>query len=171
MVIWLSLTTSLQYFFMYVYPFLKLDFTSFTKWSSFPRSETIGFFSKKLVMKSSGVTTSSETQTIPHRLTVAGDAWLRSLTSKSILILLLSLIRSPLERQSIIESSRTVLRFSTHIASTGPSNKMYSWLVALALSSFAASPSVQFWVNGSKFPYSYERDTDFGFKVIGFSSK
>jgi hypothetical protein len=76
-------------------------------------------------MSSYQCTTYYETQTIPQRLTVAGEAWLRSFTSNKMRIFALSLILSPFDKQSIIESSRTVFKFSTQMASTGPSNMTY----------------------------------------------
>mmetsp|Transcript_162917 Transcript_162917/g.522390 ORF Transcript_162917/g.522390 Transcript_162917/m.522390 type:complete len:210 (+) Transcript_162917:614-1243(+) len=59
--------------------------------------------------------------TIPHRLTVAGEATDKSLTSNMTVMLGGSLMRSPLERQSILLSSSTVFMFSIQMASTGPS--------------------------------------------------
>lgn len=59
--------------------------------------------------------------TIPQRETVAGEATLRSMTSKSILIDGESLILSPFAKHNIMLSSRTVFIFSIHNASTGPS--------------------------------------------------
>ena len=56
---------------------------------------------------------------MPQRETVAGEATARSWTSKSIRIFLLSLIRSPLARQSVMLSSSTVFMFSIQMASTG----------------------------------------------------
>lgn len=74
------LTISRQNFLMYVYPFLKLCLTNLAKKSSFIWSFINLFLMKKLVINYSGPTTSSETQTMPQRLTVAGDAWFKSLT-------------------------------------------------------------------------------------------
>ncbi len=52
---------------------------------------------------------------------VAGLAWDKSSTSNSSLIPGASVIRSPSARHRTLESSNTVLRFSTHSVSTGPS--------------------------------------------------
>ena len=60
--------------------------------------------------------------TIPHLLTVAGLATARSWTSNIIVIASVSLMISPLLRQSFLLSSRTVFMFSIQTASTGPSN-------------------------------------------------
>ena len=62
---------------------------------------------------------------MPQRLTVAGLAVLRSEISKSIFMSKRSFIRSPLDRQSIMESSSTVFMFSIQIGSTGPSKCAY----------------------------------------------
>jgi hypothetical protein len=61
-------------------------------------------------------------KTIPHRLTVAGEACERSSTSNIIVIIGVSLIIYPLVKQSFLLSSNTVFIFSIHTASTGPSN-------------------------------------------------
>ena len=58
---------------------------------------------------------------MPHRETVAGEAAERSATSNSMRMRGGSLMRSPDARQSARVSSSTVLRFSIHKASTGPS--------------------------------------------------
>ena len=60
--------------------------------------------------------------TIAHLLIVAGLACDKLSTSKSNLIPSANAILSPLDKQSTLESSNTVFRFSTHIVSTGPSN-------------------------------------------------
>lgn len=62
---------------------------------------------------------------IPHRDTVAGLALSRFSTSKVILQLSDIGIRSALARVRILLSSSTVLRFSIHIASTGPSQLIH----------------------------------------------
>ena len=62
-----------------------------------------------------------------HLLTVAGEATARSWTSNNMCIVLLSLIRSLLARQSILLSSKTVFMFSIHRASTGPSHTIHLW--------------------------------------------
>lgn len=60
--------------------------------------------------------------TIAHLLMVAGLACDRLSTSKISLMPGASPILSPLARQRTLESSNTVLRFSTHSVSTGPSS-------------------------------------------------
>mmetsp|Transcript_2079 Transcript_2079/g.4903 ORF Transcript_2079/g.4903 Transcript_2079/m.4903 type:complete len:230 (+) Transcript_2079:6782-7471(+) len=67
----------------------------------------------------------SETKMMPVRETVAGDALRRSSTSKSSFTLSVMGTRSPLARVSILLSSSTVLRFSIHSASTGPSHTIH----------------------------------------------
>ena len=62
-----------------------------------------------------------------HLLTVAGEATARSWTSNNMCMVLLSLIRSLLARQSILLSSKTVFMFSIHRASTGPSHTIHLW--------------------------------------------
>lgn len=54
--------------------------------------------------------------------TVAGDAASKSIGSKTKFVVGASWMISPLMRHSFLLSSSTVLRFSIHIASTGPSN-------------------------------------------------
>ena len=56
---------------------------------------------------------------------VAGLACDKSSTSNSILMPGVSEILSPLARQSTLESSSTVLRFSTQMVSTGPSSTIH----------------------------------------------
>ena len=59
---------------------------------------------------------------MPQREMVAGEAYCRSKTSKSIEVVgKLSRIRSPLGRVSSRLSSMTLFMFSTHTASTSPS--------------------------------------------------
>lgn len=58
---------------------------------------------------------------IPARLTVAGDALARCSTSKSSFMCEAIGTRSPLAKVKTRLSSRTVLRFSIQMASTGPS--------------------------------------------------
>merc|ERR1719183_609180 len=63
---------------------------------------------------------------MPHRETVAGEAYWRSNTSNSMeQVGKLSLMRSPLGRVSSLLSSITEFMFSTHNASTSPSYTMY----------------------------------------------
>jgi hypothetical protein len=62
-----------------------------------------------------------DTKIIPHLDTVAGEALLRFSTSKTILQNSDIGILSALARVRILLSSRTVLRFSIQMASTGPS--------------------------------------------------
>ena len=61
------------------------------------------------------------TYTIPHRLTVAGEATARSMTSKIMFISALMAMISPELRHSFLLSSSTVFMFSIQMASTGPS--------------------------------------------------
>ena len=58
---------------------------------------------------------------MPHRDTVEGEALSMSTGSKIILQFFAIGIRSPLASVKVLLSSRTELRFSIHIASTGPS--------------------------------------------------
>ena len=65
---------------------------------------------------------SGGSHTTPSRLTVAGEAWEQSSTSKSMRIVLpLSLMRSPFGRHKVRLSSSTVFMFSIQMASIGPS--------------------------------------------------
>jgi hypothetical protein len=59
---------------------------------------------------------------------VAGEAYSNESTSNNILIYLLRRILYPLDRHNILESSKTELRFSTQIASTGPSKVIQYYL-------------------------------------------
>jgi len=61
-------------------------------------------------------------KTIPHLLTVAGEACYKSSTSNIIVIHLVNLMISPEVKQSFLLSSSTVFIFSIQTASTGPSN-------------------------------------------------
>ena len=99
------------------------------------------------------------TNTIPHLDTVAGEAYCKSPTSKSRAQCFWSRIRSPLARVRSLLSSMTEFMFSTHRASTSPSNRMYflSFLsVGLLISRkmFDNNPSVQSLVVGSRIPYN-----------------
>ena len=64
-------------------------------------------------------------KTTPRRETVAGLASSRSPTSKSMRICVLSLMRSPFARQSVMLSSSTVFMFSIQMASMGPSKTVH----------------------------------------------
>ena len=93
---------------------------------------------------------------MPQRLTVAGEATERSLTSNIMCMPALSLMRSPLERQSILLSSSTVFMFSIHSASTGPS-KMIQLKASLSSctdmrTSVGTRPSVHSCVTGLTSP-------------------
>jgi len=66
-----------------------------------------------------------DTYTYPHLDTVAGEALFKSLTSKTNLQFSVIKIISPLAKVKILLSSRTVLRFSIQIASTGPSQTIH----------------------------------------------
>ena len=65
--------------------------------------------------------------TMPLRDTVAGDALSILCTSKIILQFGAIGIRSPLAKVKVLLSSRTELRFSIQIASTGPSSNSQMW--------------------------------------------
>mmetsp|Transcript_33633 Transcript_33633/g.54487 ORF Transcript_33633/g.54487 Transcript_33633/m.54487 type:complete len:288 (+) Transcript_33633:3700-4563(+) len=96
--------------------------------------------------------------TMPHRLTVAGEATAKSLTSNTICIVLGSLIRSPFARQRVLLSSSTVFMFSIHSASTGPS-KITHFLsvdssVTHCLTMLAMRPSVHSFDTRLNSPYS-----------------
>ena len=113
--------------------------------------------------------TLSSKYTIPHLLTVAGDATAKSNTSKIILIYVFNFIRSPLLKHNVIESSKTVFIFSIHNASTGPSNTTHFFsnvsYDAYPLIIFDAKPSVHYYVIISNYPYSSSIDIAFGFKI------
>lgn len=96
-------------------------------------------------------------KTIPHRETVAGEAYAKSSTSNIIVIQLVSLIISPLVRQSFLLSSSTVFIFSIQTASTGPSKTSHFLYLTSAyyahfLIRIATTPSVQDFVFGSSLP-------------------
>ena len=65
------------------------------------------------------------------RLTVAGEASVRSSHSKSMPICGRSLMRSPLARQSVMLSSSTVFMDSIQSVSTGPS-KTTHWICSVS---------------------------------------
>ena len=65
-------------------------------------------------------------KTIPHLLTVAGDACYKSSTSNIIVIHFVNLIISPEVKHNFLLSSNTVFIFSIQTASTGPSNTIHS---------------------------------------------
>ena len=67
----------------------------------------------------------ADTKMMPARLTVAGDAFLRSSTSNMSLTVSAMGMRSPLASVRILLSSRTVFRFSIQTASTGPSQMIH----------------------------------------------
>jgi len=96
--------------------------------------------------------------TIPHLDTVAGEAYVRSYTSKSMLILSLIGIVSPLMRHNFLLSSRTVFIFSIHPASTGPSNTInylsLDYDVAHLRYISPKIPSVHSLDTGSEYPYN-----------------
>ena len=84
--------------------------------------------------------------TIPHLLTVAGEATAKSLTSNNIVKVAGNLILWPFDKHNILLSSKTVFMFSIHKASTGPS-KIIHFLVSLVSATFvltkaATIPSV-----------------------------
>ena len=64
-------------------------------------------------------------------------------------------------------SSRTVFKFSTQVASTGPSNMIHlrvaSFLTESFLNIFAKIPSVHSCESGSERPYNWPIVTDLGF--------
>ena len=100
------------------------------------------------------------TYTIPQREIVAGDAYWRSKTSKSIEhVGKLRRIRSPLGSVSSLLSSITLFMFSTHSASTSESYTMYrrSWRPSgtglfMSRKMLDNRPSVQSRVTGSRTP-------------------
>lgn len=65
---------------------------------------------------------------MPHLLTVAGEAYSKLSISNTILIYLFNLIHYPLDKHNILESSNTEFKFSTQIASTGPSKVIQYYL-------------------------------------------
>mmetsp|Transcript_24998 Transcript_24998/g.71875 ORF Transcript_24998/g.71875 Transcript_24998/m.71875 type:complete len:207 (-) Transcript_24998:4357-4977(-) len=105
--------------------------------------------------------------TMPQRLTVAGDATAKSLTSNMMVMLGGNLMRSPLDKQSILLSSSTVFMFSIHTASTGPSSMTHCLLLCSAVAAKrtakAKMPSVHSCVFSSKSPYNSPCLIDFGF--------
>mmetsp|Transcript_32450 Transcript_32450/g.97826 ORF Transcript_32450/g.97826 Transcript_32450/m.97826 type:complete len:201 (-) Transcript_32450:5538-6140(-) len=94
--------------------------------------------------------------TMPHRLTVAGDATVRSSTSNIIVITDVRAIISPEARHSFLLSSRTVFMFSIQMASTGPSKTNHFLMSSSAatprLTSVDRIPSVHSRVKGSNDP-------------------
>lgn len=64
-------------------------------------------------------------KTIPTRDTVAGEALSMLCTSNTSLQVGDMVIRSPLASVSVLLSSSTELRFSIHMASTGPSSTIH----------------------------------------------
>mmetsp|Transcript_10268 Transcript_10268/g.34023 ORF Transcript_10268/g.34023 Transcript_10268/m.34023 type:complete len:332 (-) Transcript_10268:24-1019(-) len=116
------------------------------------------------------------TYTMPHRETVAGEAYWRSNTSNSMeQVGKLSLMRSPLGRVSSLLSSITEFMFSTHNASTSPSYTMYlrssrpsATGLFMSRKMFESSPSVQSRVAGSSTPYSSSMLMDFGLSTKSF---
>ena len=107
---------------------------------------------------------------MPQREMVAGDAYCKSKTSKSIVeVGKLSRMRSPLGSVSSLLSSMTEFMFSTHTASTSPSYTMYrrSGLSSgtglfMSRKMLERRPSVQSRVAGSRLPYSSEMGCAFG---------
>ena len=115
------------------------------------------------------------TYTIPHRETVAGEAYCRSATSNSSLTWSTKRIRSPFGNVSSLLSSITEFMFSTHTASTSPSKTMYrnSSLSGgngrvSSRKMFDKSPSVQSRVSGSSSPYSSDTVCALGFTMCSF---
>mmetsp|Transcript_2367 Transcript_2367/g.7841 ORF Transcript_2367/g.7841 Transcript_2367/m.7841 type:complete len:207 (-) Transcript_2367:5150-5770(-) len=109
--------------------------------------------------------------TIPQRETVAGEATARSCTSNNMCILALSLMRSPLARQSVMLSSSTVFMFSIQSASTGPSKTIH-WYSSFCVVSVTAlrimveaMPSVHSCVSELTSPYSSPIVMHFGLKT------
>mmetsp|Transcript_19764 Transcript_19764/g.49722 ORF Transcript_19764/g.49722 Transcript_19764/m.49722 type:complete len:224 (-) Transcript_19764:1561-2232(-) len=109
--------------------------------------------------------------TIPTRDTVAGEAYSRSRTSKSMVVTGESLMISPEFRHSFLLSSSTVFMFSIQIASTGPS-KTTHWRRIFPSAptgwdplrtAMASTPSVHSWVFKSASPYNCPWVIDFGF--------
>lgn len=108
--------------------------------------------------------------TIPQRETVAGEATARSITSKSIRIWGRSLIRWPLDKHSVMLSSRTVFMFSIQIASTGPSKTVHIFSSDCScdaiLMILEARPSVHSYETKSTSPYSSPIEIALGFKIF-----
>ena len=99
------------------------------------------------------------TYTMPQRDIVAGEANCKSYTSNNKAQCFCRRIRSPFARVSNRLSSMTEFMFSTHRASTSPSNTMYLrsfFSVGLFISRkmFESNPSVQSRVFGSRIPYN-----------------
>lgn len=100
---------------------------------------------------------SGSKKTIPQRETVAGEATVRSSTSKIIVIWLVSLMISPDDRHSFLLSSNTVFMFSIQTASTGPSKTThffsnFSASYTHPLIKIGTTPSVNCLVSGSNLP-------------------
>lgn len=93
---------------------------------------------------------------MPHLDIVAYEALCKSETSKSIHIYGDMLITSPFRRQSFLLSSKTVLRFSIQLESTGPSSNINYLLVegsfVQILNTSPSTPSVHSLVNWSNLP-------------------
>lgn len=98
-----------------------------------------------------------EMKIIPHLDTVAGEALLRFSTSKTILQFSDIGILSALAKVRILLSSKTVLRFSIQIASTGPSQIIQEMCLFYLLLHFfqiwEKTPGIQSFVTKFIIPY------------------
>jgi len=93
--------------------------------------------------------------TIPHLLIVAGEAQIKSSTSKMIFMSFFSFRASPEARQSFLLSSNTLFISSIHSASTGPSIMIHLRLSYLSdrsikfLNNFGITPALNSFVLSS----------------------
>mmetsp|Transcript_29952 Transcript_29952/g.85603 ORF Transcript_29952/g.85603 Transcript_29952/m.85603 type:complete len:216 (+) Transcript_29952:1599-2246(+) len=110
------------------------------------------------------------TKMIPARETVAGEAFRKFSTSKTILQLSVMGMRSLLARVRILLSSSTVLRFSIQMASTGPSQMIhdvyFSERLFFCCQMEANTPGVHSSLMGSLNPYIWESVIAFGFILM-----
>ncbi len=149
----------------YIYPFYLASSLSVTQIFLMNQLSTYGNHPKSSLHK----------YTIPHLLTVAGDATDKSYTSNNILSSYLSFILSLLAKHKVQVSSNTVFIFSIHKESTGPSNTIQSlcnesqfsssWGVLTDLIIEDAKPSCHSYVNGSTSPYSSPIEIDLGLRT------
>lgn len=160
----------MPYFLAHPIPALKRNLSLEDK-NSLYLANSYGRLWTKVLIKANHPSCLVYKNTIPHRLTVAGEAWDKSYTSNIIVIQLVSLIIYPLVKQSFLLSSKTVFIFSIHTASTGPSNMTHFLSYRSASSAhflmiMAATPSDQLFVLGSNLPYNWSEVIDLGLSLM-----
>mmetsp|Transcript_66780 Transcript_66780/g.204398 ORF Transcript_66780/g.204398 Transcript_66780/m.204398 type:complete len:313 (-) Transcript_66780:505-1443(-) len=139
-------------------------FARFSAWAG-KRTENFSF---QVSMSGHQPRCTGSRYTMPQRLTVAGDATAKSLTSNITVMLGGSLMRSPLARHNILLSSNTVFMFSIQMASTGPSRTTHwrlpsPYALAASRTAMASTPSVHSCVLRSDSPYNCPCVILFGF--------